>query len=490
MARARNVALGERFFVYHGRGAKSSVQQQASDVEFRLSDLQTQIDRLSLALHQWHHAPEDARPTEERLSQLLERCAETLSRVSAIDEHHAQVVAKLEARLSDWSFVESRLEHDSDQRIRQFEQIIGHEWEALRKLHEEPAKQLREQAASLGETCVAAANLALRSFERAEARIAALEAGLEGRMAQLASDLQAAVAELRSGAASRPAALPAHLPPFPLEGVMRIHDELRKSDDAADTPSPSAQLPPADGSSRTLPPKLTTPLPEERFADRMASLARAVVGGEDEARARAARTDGMQRVWRAAIIAAAVVILGGGALLFRLQRQVDAKLNDAAVRVAAAEREADTATELANRRIAETQEEAGRTLAEARRTALQAQITSSVLAAPDLTRISLAGGPAAPGAYAQVLWSRSRGLVLSASRVPAPRQGATYQLWLLTSAGAVSAGLFAPDSAGRATLAIETPPSVLRPVVSAVVTLEPSDGRPQPTGPRVLTRAQ
>jgi hypothetical protein len=198
----------------------------------------------------------------------------------------------------------------------------------------------------------------------------------------------------------------------------------------------------------------------------------------------------MQRVWRAAIIAAAVVILGGGALLFRLQRQVDAKLNDAAVRVAAAEREADTATELANRRIAETQEEAGRTLAEARRTALQAQITSSVLAAPDLTRISLAGGPAAPGAYAQVLWSRSRGLVLSASRVPAPRQGATYQLWLLTSAGAVSAGLFAPDSAGRATLAIETPPSVLRPVVSAVVTLEPSDGRPQPTGPRVLTRAQ
>ena len=103
------------------------MQQQASDVELRLSELQTQIDRLSLALHQWHATPEDGHPTEEHLSQLLERCNETLSRVSAIDERHSKTIAQLEARLSDWSFIESRLEQDSDQRIRQFEQIIEHE---------------------------------------------------------------------------------------------------------------------------------------------------------------------------------------------------------------------------------------------------------------------------------------------------------------------------------------------------------------------------
>jgi len=463
------------------------VQQHASDVEFRLSELQTQLDRLSLALHQWQQTPEYAQPTEERLSELLERCSETLSRVTAIDERHTQALAKLESRLSDWSFIESRLEQDSDQRIRQFEQILGHEWEALRKLHEEPAKQLREQAASLGETCVAAANLALRGFDRAEARFAALEAGLQDRMTQLARELHDAVAEQRAGSAPPSRSLPADVSPFPLESVMRIHEELRRSDDTVDPSSASVEVPSAVERSSAVPPKTILQPPEAaaRMTDRMESLERAVTSGQEEARVTTARTEGMRRTWRTAIVVAALGAIGGSVLVFWLQRRVETKLNVAAARVTAAERQAETATQLAS----ETQEDAERTLAEARQTSLQAQIMSSVLAAPDLIRINLAGGPAAPRAFAQVLLSRSRGLVFSASRVPAPRQGATYQLWLLTSGGPVSAGLFAPDSAGRATLATDNPPSLPR-VLGASVTLEPSGGRPRPTGDTVFTRAQ
>ena len=128
--------------------AQGTVQQQASpDVELRLSELQTQINRLSLVLRQWHSNSEHAPPGEEGVSELLERCTETLSRMTAIDERNTQAIAKLEARLKDWSFIEARLEQDSDQRIRQFEQIIQQEWDALRTLHAEPARELREQAA-------------------------------------------------------------------------------------------------------------------------------------------------------------------------------------------------------------------------------------------------------------------------------------------------------------------------------------------------------
>lgn len=462
------------------------MQQQASDVELRLSELQTQIDRLSLALHQWQATPEDTHPAQERLSQLLERCNETLSRVSAIDERHSKTVAQLEARLSDWSFVESRLEQDSDQRIRQFEQIIEHEWEALRKLHEDPARQLREQAASLGETCIAAANLALRGFERAEARFAELEAGLQGRMTQLAGELQAAVAELRGVSGLRPAALPADVSPFPLESVMRIHDELRRSDNADDPALPSGQPASSHDGPSAPEPKQAPQLPAAatRPSNRYESFGRTVNRGQEQARR--TKAGGLSRNWRAALAVPALGVLGAIALVVWLQWRLDARLDEAAARVTSAERQAATA----NQQLADTREEADRKLAEARETAARTQVMTDVLAAPDLIRFTLGGGPAAPQAYAQVLWSRSRGLVFSGARLPAPKSGTTYQLWLITSGAPVSAGLLVPDSAGRATLATDTPPAIPRPVRSAVVTLEPSGGRPRPTGDTVLARAQ
>jgi anti-sigma-K factor RskA len=132
---------------------------------------------------------------------------------------------------------------------------------------------------------------------------------------------------------------------------------------------------------------------------------------------------------------------------------------------------------------AETNE---RLVAEARRSALESQRTILVLAAPDLARIDLAGQPAAPHASARAFWSRSRGLVFTASNLPAPPPGRAYQLWVLTAQPApISAGMLKLDANGRATEMIDTPQDLPRPVAMAV-TLEPEAGVPAPTGDKYL----
>jgi anti-sigma-K factor RskA len=131
--------------------------------------------------------------------------------------------------------------------------------------------------------------------------------------------------------------------------------------------------------------------------------------------------------------------------------------------------------------------EAGeRQVAEVRRTALDAQSQVAVLAAPDLARIDLAGQPPAPSASARAFWSRSRGLVFTASNLPAPPPGRAYQLWVLTAQPApISAGMLRPDANGRVNARFDTPPDLPRPVAMAV-TLEPEAGVPAPTGDKYL----
>jgi anti-sigma-K factor RskA len=127
-----------------------------------------------------------------------------------------------------------------------------------------------------------------------------------------------------------------------------------------------------------------------------------------------------------------------------------------------------------------------RLVADARRSALESQRTVLVLAAPDLARIDLAGQPAAPQASARAFWSRSRGLVFTASNLPAPPPGRAYQLWVLTAQPApINAGMLKLDANGRATEIIDTPQDLPRPVAMAV-TLEPEAGVPAPTGDKYL----
>lgn len=127
-----------------------------------------------------------------------------------------------------------------------------------------------------------------------------------------------------------------------------------------------------------------------------------------------------------------------------------------------------------------------RQLAELRRTSAEAQSQVAVLAAPDLRRIDLAGQPAAARASGRAFWSRSRGLVFTASNLPALPPGRTYQLWVLTSGPApISAGVFKPDPDGRVIAMFGTPSDLPNPVGMAV-TIEPDGGVPAPTGDKYL----
>src|SRR5207237_2193458 len=93
-------------------------------------------------------------------------------------------------------------------------------------------------------------------------------------------------------------------------------------------------------------------------------------------------------------------------------------------RLAEAERQTQLAAQTASQQIAMTREAAARQVSEARDAALKAQTISDVLAAPDLVRYNLSGGEGAIRFSAQVLWSRSRGLVFSGSRLPPAAAGA------------------------------------------------------------------
>jgi hypothetical protein len=174
-------------------------------------------------------------------------------------------------------------------------------------------------------------------------------------------------------------------------------------------------------------------------------------------------------------------------LLIAGARRIEARLDEASARVAVAEQQVVETTRLANQEVTAARQDADRQITEARQLALRAETVGAVLTAPDLIRFNLTSVETV-GPSAQLLWSRTRGLVLSGSRLPAAPPESTYQLWLVTSTQSVGAGLFVPDDAGRATLVVDAPPRVPGRVVGAAVTIEPSGGRPTPSGRTLLAR--
>ena len=166
----------------------------------------------------------------------------------------------------------------------------------------------------------------------------------------------------------------------------------------------------------------------------------------------------------AASVALAVALGSYAAQLRGRVTTLEGRLRDTTLRAAASERQ----------------------VADVRRTAFEAQSAVAVLAAPDLARIDLAGQPAAPSASARAFWSRSRGLVFTASNLPAPPPGRAYQLWVLTKQPApISAGMMKPDASGRVNVRFDMPADLPRPVALAV-TLEPEGGVAAPTGDKYL----
>ena len=189
------------------------------------------------------------------------------------------------------------------------------------------------------------------------------------------------------------------------------------------------------------------------------------------------------RLWLAGAAAFAVLAV----IVFLLEQRIERRLNDAGDRVAAAERQAAAATQVASQQVVVAREEANRQIAQARDSAQRAETVGAILTAPDLIRFNLIS-PSADRSSAQVLWSRTRGVVLSASRLPAAPPNTSYQLWLKTSAESASAGVFVPDANGRATLVTDVPPKVVGAVLGAEVTLEQSGGAAVPSGRTLLVR--
>ncbi len=361
------------------------MHQDDPGLEQRLSRFEAQLDRFSLALHQWRETQGRANPADDL---------------------------------------------ELDERFRALEEAVTRESRALRQFHEEPLKQLQTQAESLGE---------------------------------LSRSLTSLIADLRIGAA-QPAPGQGSAASWPLERVVHLHDELRRTSNGESAPNDPA-----------LPPDIT---PRRRV--------RLLRGGEEDTvlpGATGIRRPTPRWWFVSGALAAAAVIL----LTIVVVRRIEARLNEASARVAVAEQQVVETSQLANREVAAARQVADRQIAEARQLAQRAETVGVILTAPDLIRFNLTSAETV-GPSAQLLWSRTRGLVLSGSRLPAAPPESTYQLWLVTNTQSVGAGLFVPDDAGRATLVVDAPPRVQGAVVGAAVTIEPSGGRPTPSGRTLLAR--
>ena len=434
------------------------MESTEAGLEHRLSSLQAQIDNLRQAA-----ADDDALPLEQRLSTLTEYSAGILKRWAATADRHARAVSQLETHLRELGDAGNRLQRDASQRLQDLERIVQHEWTALRDMHEEPIRHLVEQAASLTEVCIATANSAQHGFDRAEARLASLEADFHRTTADLTREVHTLLTEVRQLSSNGSRQIPGETPSWPLEGVTRLHQQLRESSAPVRTLPAGVLIAPAE------PVSVAPPVEPHRVAEftRDASVP-----------AEAARR-GFSSPLVLAVLAIAVVL--GGIFTWRLQRDVRA----AASQAEQSQLESRIA-QAASREAAAKQEAADHQLTAARDLATRAQTIGDVLAAPDLVRFSLVSPGSLTASSGQVLLSRSRGFVFSASGLPAAPAGNTYHVWLLTRGGAISAATFVPDEAGRVTVTNSV--NVPRPVYGAVVTTESTPGATTPTGEPVLAR--
>jgi anti-sigma-K factor RskA len=107
---------------------------------------------------------------------------------------------------------------------------------------------------------------------------------------------------------------------------------------------------------------------------------------------------------------------------------------------------------------------------------------SQALRSPNSRVIELAGQDVAPTSKASIYWDTSGNQwVVSADLPPAP-EGKVYQLWFITSEGAVSAGLMKSDERGHAFTVVDLPKTPGN-LTASGITLEPAGGSAQPTKP-------
>ena len=160
----------------------------------------------------------------------------------------------------------------------------------------------------------------------------------------------------------------------------------------------------------------------------------------------------------------------------------------AMTRAEAAERTATESQRTARDAVTAASDRAERAIAEALTHAARAERMIEVMAAPDARRIELSGRTGAPGAAGHALYSRSRGVIVSATDMPRPAEGHVFQVWATTATGSVSLGLAAPDAQGRLAAAYELPRDLAGSIRGFLVTQEHAGGSESPGAPVIANR--
>ncbi len=356
---------------------------ESSELEQHLLTVQSRLERL-------RKAEAGVLPIEQRLASMADEYAMYLKACAVTVERHSRIVGELEAYAGQWRDASRQMREDTADRLQQLVTTVERGFETLKRMQEEPIRELREQAASLTQVSAAMANASQQDLER-NLR-SAFEHDVHLRLNELTKELQSTLAEIKTRLDRQPASQDASNQ-WSLDDVTRLHGQLREGvREARELPYSSA-----------------------------AETAPGFVGGagsEDPGRPFLEAIIGRGAFGSATGIPVKWVCRCGsrpghrrnvaGVFGWRLQRQI----------TAAEERQ--RVSDLKNQAVlddAARQSEAGRLaaakeLATAREMANRAQRIAEVLAAPDLLRFRLSG---AGGASGQALVSRSRGFVVSGS---------------------------------------------------------------------------
>lgn len=447
------------------RGLPAAGEPRENDRAEQLDATLGQLERLCGRLEQ----------AERQFKRLTDECEGVLHSLVAVDRRHSAALATLNERLGDWCNLEGKLLEESARQIERFQRGVSREWAVLRRLNEEPIAELREQAEALRRACLEAARIAQLRLESAEQARASHAEDIDRRLADWTRQLLQAAERQRADGAPLTASRPdAGIEPWSFEGVAQLHQELR-----AETPRSNAAEAGGNGTAREdrepagAAPRSSHAMAGRPSPDRPAGKHQEAAAEQPPAEEPGSDTRRRGR-WAVAI---------GGVGLAALLVVLVLATGGPGTPHAASE---PPRTEAAEPQPAEAPSpppapEPDPRLLEAQRAAERAAVMVEILAAPDLRRYALGGLRATPAAYAQVLWSRTRGLAITASRLPAPPPGTAYQVWIRNTSGVASAGLLTPDANGRASLVLAGP-LTLPPPGAIRVTIEPQAGSPSPTG--------
>lgn len=190
--------------------------------------------------------------------------------------------------------------------------------------------------------------------------------------------------------------------------------------------------------------------------------------------------------WRAAALVLLTVVAALTAFTVYTRWRFGAELRDAVARVSATEQRIPKLQQLVERESRDTAQTVQRLTADALASAARAERLANLLAASDVRTYPLRGQRTAAAADGQVFFSPSRGIALTASKLPQTSSSDVYQVWMVTTRGSIGVGLVSPDAQGRIGAAFDSPPELSGNVTGFMLSLEPTGGNSKPTGPIVL----